>query len=51
MVKYDQIRRIPAHDFLSVGFISQNSRTNNKRVILKVWLPLFDLEGGVQGQI
>ena len=30
-VKSDNSKRFPAHDFLSVGFILQTSRTNNKR--------------------
>ena len=32
-VKSIHTRRFPAHDFLHVGFTSQTSRTNNKRVI------------------
>ena len=29
-VKSDHIRRLPAHDFLEVGFTCQTSKTNNK---------------------
>ena len=33
-VKSDHIKRFLAHEFLSVGFTLQTSRTNNKQVIL-----------------
>ena len=32
-VKFDQIRKFPAHDFLQVGLTLQTSRNNNKPVI------------------
>ena len=47
-VKSDHITRLPAHDFLEVGFTLQTSRTNNKRVIstFKFGCPRLTLKEG-----
>ena len=47
-VKFDSIRRFPAHDILQVGFTLQTSRLNNKRVIstFKFGCPHLTLKEG-----
>ena len=48
MVKSDNIKRFPAHDFLYVGLPSQTCMTNNKRVIgtFKFGYPRLTLKEG-----
>ena len=47
-VKFDHIIRFPALDILQVGFTSQTSRINNKRVIstIKFCYPCLALKEG-----